>query len=111
MGSFMAAQVVADIKYAKPMLVAPDWWTFAASGPGSRRGLNIVFERDMAAPWTELEWRAKLNLLKVEADKFIEKVAMPRLHAQDLQNCLCEHSKWTKVHTGVGTPRSLYPGV
>ena len=32
-GSFMAAQVVADVKQVAPLRNARDWWTFAAPGP------------------------------------------------------------------------------
>jgi hypothetical protein len=51
LGSFLAAQVIADLKYLPPLFdrdigiptsYADDWYTFAASGPGSRRGLNRV---------------------------------------------------------------------
>ena len=36
-GNFMAAQIVADVKYVEPLRSARDWMTFAASGPGKRR--------------------------------------------------------------------------
>jgi hypothetical protein len=41
MGSFQSGQVLANLKYGQ-LKSAADWWTFAASGPGSRRGLNRV---------------------------------------------------------------------
>jgi hypothetical protein len=40
LGSFMVAQVVADVKYAQ-LKNARDWATFVAPGPGSKRGLNV----------------------------------------------------------------------
>jgi hypothetical protein len=44
--SFMAGQVVADLKYVAPLKHgARDWMTFAAPGPGSERGLNRVLGR------------------------------------------------------------------
>lgn len=111
LGTFMAAQVVADMKYAPVLSNAPDWDTFAAPGPGSKRGLNIVFDRPMDAPWGGgSKWHDHLMRLKKEIDENIKAHNMPTLHAQDLQNCLCEYSKYYKVVTGVGQPRSGFPG-
>ena len=47
LAGFMAAQIVADMKHVAPLNDAPDWWSFAASGPGSRRGLNRVLGREL----------------------------------------------------------------
>jgi hypothetical protein len=30
------------------------------------------------------------------------------LHAQDIQNCLCEFDKYERVRLGEGTPKQLY---
>jgi hypothetical protein len=108
-GSFMAAQVVADIKYVEPLASAEDWWTFASSGPGSRRGLNRVCGKDVDHSWTEEKWRLKLAELQKEIDPLVKNAGMPRLHAQDLQNCLCEFDKYERVRLGEGRPRSKYP--
>src|SRR5438105_3672270 len=59
MGSFQAGQVLADLKYVQ-LESAVDWWTFAASGPGRRRGLNRVLGRTAEAEWDEAEWFATL---------------------------------------------------
>lgn len=111
MGSFIAAQVVADTKFAPRLKKVPDWWTFAASGPGSRRGLNRVLVRPVDQPWNELEWRAALRELQKEVTPIIRKAKMPRISAQDLQNCLCEFDKYERVRLGEGRPRSTYQGV
>jgi hypothetical protein len=110
LGSFMAAQVVADLKYVRPLEDAKDWWSFAASGPGSRRGLNRVRGRGVNEAWTEDEWRLELRRLQGELDPFVERASMPRLHGQDLQNCLCEFDKMERVRLGEGFPRSKYDG-
>jgi hypothetical protein len=111
MGSFLAAQVVADVKYTKPWVDAEDWWTFAASGPGSRRGLNRVLNSDVDKHWVERQWRFFFHELQKEIDQLVAKAGMPRLHAQDLQNCLCEFDKYERVRLGEGKPRSKYLGV
>lgn len=111
MGSFMAGQVVCDTKYVDQHLkMAPDWWTWACPGPGSMRGLNRVFEREKNSPWRNSEWLEKLGELHKVINILVDRYRMPLIHAQDLQNCLCEFDKYERVRLGEGLPRSLYPG-
>lgn len=107
LGSFIAAQVIADLKYMEPLESASDWHTFAASGPGSRRGLNRVIGNSVDAPWREYEWRDQLLKLR---DALLPKLPRPihALHAQDVQNCLCEFDKYERARLGEGTPKQLY---
>lgn len=113
LGSFMAAQVVADVKYVGPLIKATDWWDFAASGPGSRRGLNRLLGRPPSQPWKEALWREELKKVRTEwAREAFAIRGLPRLHAQDFQNCLCEFSKYMKAYTGEGRPKQRYtPGL
>ena len=36
---------------------------------------------------------------------------LPPIHAQALQNCLCEFDKYERVRLGEGRPRNNYPGI
>lgn len=108
MGSFMTAQVIADMKYVAPLLDATDWWTFAASGPGSRRGMSYLMGYDPRTPWKEHEWRDALAELAVRVKPRIKEVKLPRLHAQDLQNCLCEFSKYRRTQLKTGRPKQKF---
>ncbi len=109
MGSFMAAQVVADLKHVQPLKSASDWATFAASGPGSRKGLNAVMGRELDEPWTEDKWRlAHARLIEALAPSIKSKELGLKLDAQDWQNCLCEFHKWWKAYTGVGRPKQKF---
>jgi hypothetical protein len=109
LGSFMAAQVIADLKTFQ-LKKAPDYWTWAASGPGSRRGLNRVCNRPKDERWTEDEWKETLDILYERIAQMCAAEGMPRLDAQNLQNSLCEFDKYERVRLGEGRPRSLYPG-
>lgn len=109
MGSFMAAQVVADIKYVQPLLKAKDWWTFASSGPGSRMGMiYLIGSSPGDFRWQEHEWRTALRDLSAVANPHFENAELPRIHAQDLQNCLCEFSKYRRTQLGTGKPKQLF---
>jgi hypothetical protein len=107
---FMTGQVIADVKYVGPLRRATDWRTWAISGPGSRRGLNRVLNRPVDARLNEDEWLQCLQELHKEITPMIRAAMLPRLHAQDLQNCLCEWDKYERVRLGEGKPRSRYPG-
>jgi hypothetical protein len=110
-GSFIAGQVVADLKYVRPLSGAKDWWSWAAMGPGSARGLSRVMAHHVGDKWKQDDWLRCLQELAKEIDPLVRKAKMPRLHNQDLQNCLCEFDKYERVRLGEGKPRSLYPGV
>ena len=108
MGRFIAAQVVADLKYVKPLSDATDWWTFVASGPGSRKGMSYLLGAGPDLKWKEHEWKEAVGELAVLMEPVTEKHFMPRLHAQDLQNCLCEFSKWSRTKAGTGRPKQKF---
>jgi alpha-glutamyl/putrescinyl thymine pyrophosphorylase clade 1 len=107
--SFMAAQIVADMKYVPPLNNARDWMTFAAPGPGSKRGLNRVLGRPVDAPWRDDDmWRATFRQLREQIKPELERIGLGDLHAQDLQNCSCEFDKFERVRLGEGKPKRRF---
>ena len=62
-------------------------------------------------PWKEAEWKYFIDKLRRDIAPLIHTAGMPSLHAQDLQNCLCEFDKYERVRLGEGRPKSTYPGV
>lgn len=107
-GTFMGAQVVADLKWIAPLKQATDWSIFAASGPGSRRGLNRVCGRAVDAPWVEATWHATLlELRKAVLPKLPKELR--DLDMQNLQNgMLCEGDKYFRVKNGEGRPKQNF---
>jgi hypothetical protein len=111
LSGFMAGQVIADLKYAtgSPLRTAKDWWSWAISGPGSRRGLSRVLSLKTDYRWKEQEWFEQLTSLKGYVNHGLHS-SKPRIHAQNIQNCLCEFDKYERVRLGEGRPRSRYNG-
>ena len=110
LGSFMVGQIIADLKYVEPLSNAVDWKTWATSGPGSRRGMNRVMGHGLYDKWKEADWLKMLSLLQLEINPLMLKAGYEELHAQDLQNCLCEFDKYERVRLGEGTPKQRYNG-
>jgi len=111
-GTFMAAQIIADCKYIEPLRKAPDWQTWAAPGPGSCRGLNRVCGRRLDASWHESTWLGLINELReIVAYSTRDFEGFPTPHAQDAQGFCCEFDKYERTRLGEGRPRSFYEGV
>jgi hypothetical protein len=108
-GGFMAAQVVADLKYTRYLKDAPDWQTFALSGPGSRKGLNVVMGNEPEHQWQEAAWKDSLLALQKHVNRVLltdqsgphphKDLFSEPLHAQDAQNCLCEFYKYSRGYS------------
>lgn len=108
LGSFLSAQVVADMKntHGHPLHDAPDWWTWSAPGPGSLRGLSWFFHHN---PYniSASRYTTDFNTCREATDPLINP-EVPRISNQDFQNCLCEFSKWCKVTYLNGHVRNKY---
>lgn len=111
MGSFLAAQVVADVKHTPLLAGARDWWTWAAPGPGSLRGLNRVLGRAVDDPWNASDWLREIQVLRTGLNAVLRANKIAKVCAQDTQNVCCEFDKYMRVKLGEGAPRNRYPGV
>lgn len=104
---FMAAQVIADLKYTPWLASAADWWTWCSPGPGSIRGLNRLLGRPVDGP-ALCNFLEEVNKLRLELGQRLP--TLPPLHAQDVQNCLCEYSKMEAVLWEQGQSKRKYNG-
>lgn len=113
MGSFMSAQVIADLKNTKdhPLYDAEDWYSWSAPGPGSLRGLSWFYDR-------KISFSEYHNLINGVRDYIGENHPVAanalrqgqEINMQDLQNCLCEYDKYMRVRTDSGRSKRNYPG-
>lgn len=104
--SFMAGQVIADLKYIEPLKSATDWNTFAPLGPGSIKGLNLLHGRPESFHPKQTQGNHEI----LELQKVIKEELGLDLPAHDVQNCLCELSKYVRVKYFNGKTRSKYDG-
>lgn len=108
-GSFLAGQIVADLKNTVGYPHFDDWYSFVEPGPGSTRGLGWFFYQDSKAISVH-----KFHLYFNEVRKYVDLNwpgdRIPPIHNQDLQNCLCEFDKFCRVSTGSGRSKRVYNG-
>jgi len=102
LGSFMCGQIIADLKHDQFLHYAPDWNDFAVMGPGSKKGLDILY----GPGTTETTFYDRLSHLKRVTKGYI-----PELEMQDLQNCLCEFQKFMRYVTDGPGRRRIYERV
>ncbi len=108
LASFLAAQVVADLKntVGHPLNKAEDWFTFSAPGPGSLRGLSWFFEEKVSAKNYHAKIKEAYEILEFELPEEI----LEFLCFQNLQNCFCEYDKFMRVTNGTGRSKRKYKG-
>lgn len=104
LGTFLSAQVVADLKYTPLLASASDWWTFCASGPGSTMGLNFLHGRPPAKSIPEKQFRMEVAGVR----RIIQEATGMKLTAHDAQNCLCEFSKYVRIKYFKGHGKAHY---
>lgn len=107
LGSFLAAQVVADLRnaYGWKMEGAKEW---CASGPGSKRGINYYFGLEPEAAMSEKVFRQRIAVAWEEVRPLLP-TYLHDLHMQDFQNCFCEFSKYNRILNG-GRAKNGYAG-
>lgn len=108
-GSFMAGQVIADLRWAVDGTWA-DKYTWAAVGPGSARGMLRMLGRDYNEGMSQEEFLPHLRDLMEICVKKLPSTITSRLEAIDYQNCCCEVDKYLRVLNDQGRPKSRYPG-
>jgi hypothetical protein len=106
-GSFMAGQVVADLRWIHHELPWQDRMTWAPQGPGSIRGVNRLRGQPLSATIPYSEW---LDVVCRAMGAVTQRlpVISKRLELMDIQNCLCEYDKYRRLTLGEGSVRSRY---
>lgn len=114
-GSFMAGQVVADLRWA----MKGSWkdrMTWAPMGPGSARGLARLLcgkkdWKDMKYGGRPCDWLDDFRREVLgNVPSLLPRELSSKLEAHDYQNILCETDKYNRVLFGEGKPKQTYPG-
>lgn len=109
-GSFMAGQIVADLRWAK----SGKWKDkkhWAPKGPGSARGMNRLMGRPLKTSISQTQFVLELtDAISVGTAEITSDELVKKLEGIDWQNTLCEFDKYERVLWGEGRPKQKYPG-
>jgi hypothetical protein len=109
MGSFMAGQVVADLRWA----MTGDWSDcnfWAPVGPGSSRGICRLYKQPKNKMIDQKVFLPKLTYLREISGPLINQNLNARMEMMDWQNSLCEFDKYMRLVTKTGRPKQRYKG-
>ncbi len=99
-GPFIANQVCTDLRYMPEWgTLYTDWNDFILCGPGTRRGMNRFFARDLDHPGSDAVFTESLlgirrNLYSSLSDAIRDYYLDPN----NLSNSFCEYDKWERGH-------------
>jgi len=108
-GSFMAGQIVADLRYG----LRGGWkdrYRWAAMGPGSQRGMNRLLGFELNSSMKQFQFEGYLKATIDHLREHLPDEIFLRLEAIDFQNTLCEFDKYQRTLHDNRRPKSLYPG-
>ncbi len=109
-GYFMAGQVVCDLRWA----MEGEWkdkQTWGPVGPGSIRGLNRLFGRDVKKQIDKRQFDQDLRKMRDLCQSRLRPSLLNRMEGIDYENCMCEFDKWERALWGQGKPKQKYRGI
>jgi hypothetical protein len=104
-GTFMSGQIVADWTYTPLLDRAPDLYTYAPIGPGSSRGLNRLYGRELDKSIKQEQFNAELQHVRANLPAHIAY----NLSLHCTQNCMCEFDKYIRLEHGGRTRANYQP--
>lgn len=104
---FMSGQIVADLRWVLDGTWA-DRNSWAAIGPGSRRGMNRLLSRPLDQALRQSQFTIELRKLIEKLNKWLPSAISSRIEAIDVQSCLCEYDKMERTLWEGRRPKSTY---
>lgn len=115
-GSFLAYEIVSDLRHTKYLNKAPDIMTWANAGPGALRGLTRVWGHQ---PKTRRNDGSEVNFPKKYALEAMQLLLaksrtelpkwMQRWEMRDVEHWLCEFDKYERIRLGQGVLERFTP--
>ena len=111
LGKFLSYQVLVDATYYVngSQVLDLDQNEWARAGPGAERGLKYLGITSFRVEAMKELHRMHESALDQRDFPWLQEDGNVMLKLSDIQNCLCEYSKYKKTIDGDGRPRRTYP--
>ena len=114
MGSFMAYEVVTDLRHTYLCREAEDINTWAAAGPGAARGLARIIGKplDYFSHYSHLDQITMCSLMEQILQDSITSwpTEWSGWEMRDVEHTLCEYDKYLRCQSGQGKTKQKYEG-
>ena len=116
LGSFMAYEVVTDLRHTPLLENAPDIMTWASPGPGAARGLGrLIFNNPKHFNYHRKRDAAEMQtwmrvLLTNSQNGLLWPVEWPSWEMREVEHTLCEFDKYERARLGEGKPKQRFNG-
>ena len=110
-GEFLAYQIFVDFSYIEEFPFSEN--EFVVVGPGCKRGLNLIFKDFDGLSFEEALFWLRDNQNELFGEDFGKLFSDledfdKKLNVMNLENCMCEISKYIRAINGTGRPRVRY---
>lgn len=110
LGKFHSYEIVTDLRHTALLDQSPDKLTWANPGPGARRGLNRIREREVSDHATPRD-RLIREMQKVLAASRLARhwpPRWPKWELREVEHTLCEWDKYERARLGDGRLKRRY---
>ena len=114
-GSFMAYEIVSDLRHTDLLRSAPDINTWAAPGPGACRGLSWLEDGtiDSVHYGSKVDRDKAIRMMRTLLENSRSDINWPqdwpRWEIREVEHWLCEYFKWVRVHKLGDRMKRRYP--
>lgn len=96
LGMFMAYEIVCDMRYTAFLSEAPDRKTWANPGPGAKRGLNRVLDRNIKTGITTGHANELMRGILAKSTEY----GWKDWEMREVEHTLCEFDKYERIREG-----------
>lgn len=98
--SFLAYEVICDMRYTRYLEKAKDSRYWGNAGPGAMRGLNRIYGRNLNKKLKPFHANEEMVKLLNAAEKYISDDWVENLEIREIEHSLCEFDKYQRIKTG-----------
>lgn len=105
---FIAYEVITDLRWTSVLKKAADIHSWANAGPGARKMLNVLFDREITYHPKKSQTLSEMQMLYGVLRDTLVGEYLPSLEMRDVEHSLCETFKYWRTLKEFGRPKSYF---